>query len=45
MPARPDQDPEVTRLVAIRPLMLSLVDLGANWGGQRHWPILKAKLG
>lgn len=36
-----DKD-EISRLVNIRPLMLSIVDLGANWGGQRHFPVLKS---
>jgi len=36
-----DED-EVHRLVDIRPIFVSLVDFGANWGGQRHFPTLKA---
>jgi hypothetical protein len=36
-----DDEVEVSRLENIRPAFVSLVDFGANWGGQRHHFVLK----
>lgn len=37
----PDDEDQVGRLENIRPVFVSLVDYGANWGGQRHFFVLK----
>jgi hypothetical protein len=35
---------KTTRMTDIKPLFLSLVDYGANWGGKDHLPALKSAL-
>ena len=41
---KPADKKKTTRMTDIKPLFLSLVDYGANWGGKDHLPALKSAL-